>query len=95
MGLPHLAALQTTVTAEDWSGRLRVRSGIDASVTNWGVPRYRQLTSRHLEVLGLEEADDETLLARVETVQSHVRIAEAARTRVFVSGGGARRPSGG
>ena len=87
MGLPHLAALQTTITAEDWEGRLGVRSGIDASVTNWGVPRYRQLTSRHLEVLDLEEADDETLLARVETVQSHVRIAEAARTRVFVGGG--------
>ncbi len=87
MGLPHLAALQTTVTAEDWEGRLRVRSGIDAAVTNWGVPRYRQLTSRHLEVLGLEEADAETLLARVETVQSHVRIAEAARTRVFLKAG--------
>jgi len=87
MGRPHLAALQTTVTAEAWEGRLRVRSGIDASVTNWGVPRYRQLTSRHLEVQGLEEADDETLLARVETVQSHVRIAEAARTRVFLKAG--------
>ncbi|MBN2205448.1 MAG: glycoside hydrolase family 65 protein, partial [Thermoleophilia bacterium] len=87
MGRAHVAALQTTVTAEDWQGRLRVRSGIDASVTNWGVPRYRQLTSRHLEVLDLEAADDETLLARVETVQSHVRIAEAARTRVFLKAG--------
>ena len=89
MGLPHLAALQTTVVAEDWSGRLRVRAGIDASVKNWGVPRYRQLSSRHLEVLDLKEADAETLLASVETVQSHVRIAEAARTRVFVSAGAA------
>jgi len=87
MGLPHLTALQTTVTAEDWSGSLRVRAGIDASVTNWGVPRYRKLSSRHLEVLGLEEADAETLVARVETVRSHVRVAEAARTRVFVGAG--------
>ncbi len=82
MALPHLAALQTTVVAEDWSGRLRVRAGIDASVKNWGIPRYRQLSSRHLDVLSLEETDGETLLARVETVQSHVRIAEVARTRI-------------
>jgi trehalose 6-phosphate phosphatase len=82
MGLPHLAALQTSVVAEDWSGRLRVQSAIDASVKNWGIARYRQLSSQHLEVLDLEEVDGETLLARVETVQSHVRIAEVARTRV-------------
>jgi trehalose/maltose hydrolase-like predicted phosphorylase len=95
MALPHLAALQTTVTAEDWSGRLRVRSGIDASVKNWGVPRYRELSSRHLEVLDLEELDGETLLARVETNQSHVRIAEAARTRAFAGDGRGTTGAGG
>jgi trehalose 6-phosphate phosphatase len=30
MDRPHVAALETTVTAEDWSGRLTVRSGLAA-----------------------------------------------------------------
>ena len=38
-------------TAENWSGRLRVASGIDGAVTNAGVPRYaawRSVTSMSL-----------------------------------------------
>ncbi len=77
----ELAALQTVVTAENWSGSLRVRSGIDAGVTNCGVPRYRQLNSDHMEVVELRHAGD-VALAITETVQSKVRIAVAARLSV-------------
>jgi trehalose 6-phosphate phosphatase len=77
----HLAALETTLVAEDWSGKVRVRSALDGTVENAGVARYRDLASRHLEPVDTE-ADDDTILLRVETNQSHVRIAEAARTRV-------------
>ena len=34
----RVAGLETTIVAEDWSGRLEVRSGIDGRVVNGGVP---------------------------------------------------------
>src|SRR5215216_2238547 len=71
----HLAGLETTFTAENWSGTLEVRSGLDGRVVNAGVKRYRDLNGRHLAVLG-----------QAETTQSHVRIALAARTRLLRDG---------
>jgi trehalose/maltose hydrolase-like predicted phosphorylase/beta-phosphoglucomutase-like phosphatase (HAD superfamily) len=82
----HFAGLETTFTAENWSGRLEVSSGIDGRVVNAGVKRYRDLNGRHLQVLGHGEVDQETVDLQVETLQSHVRIAMAARTRVFQDG---------
>ena len=40
----HLAGLETTFTALNWSGRLRVRSGVDGGVENTGVKPYRNLS---------------------------------------------------
>ncbi|MEP6762137.1 MAG: HAD-IA family hydrolase, partial [Sporichthyaceae bacterium] len=82
----HLAGLLTTFTAENWTGRLEVRSGIDGRVVNVGVKRYRDLNSRHLDLLGAAEVDKETVDLQVETTQSHVRIALAARTRLLREG---------
>lgn len=48
MGQPHLAALETSLTAEDWSGVLEVRSALDGRVSNDGVARYRGLSNKHL-----------------------------------------------
>jgi alpha,alpha-trehalase len=84
MAGPHLAGLDTTLTAENFSGRLEVRSALDGTVTNSGVARYRALPSRHLTPLRAAELDGETIELMVETNQSHVRIAMAARTRVFL-----------
>ncbi|HEX2028349.1 MAG TPA: glycosyl hydrolase family 65 protein [Nitriliruptorales bacterium] len=81
----HLAGVETTIAAEDWSGRLTVRSGLDGRVTNSGVPRYRALARRHLEVVR-SAATDRTLLLQVRTNQSRVEVAMAARTRVSVDG---------
>jgi alpha,alpha-trehalase len=82
----HLAGLETTVVAENWSGRILVRSALDGQVTNNGVKRYRQLNSRHLTPIEAESIDDETIHLQVETNQSHIRVAEAARTRLFCEG---------
>jgi trehalose/maltose hydrolase-like predicted phosphorylase/beta-phosphoglucomutase-like phosphatase (HAD superfamily) len=79
----HLAGLETTFTAENWSGTLEVRSGLDGRVVNAGVKRYRDLNGRHLAVLGQAEVDSETVDLQVETTQSHVRVALAARTRLL------------
>jgi trehalose/maltose hydrolase-like predicted phosphorylase/beta-phosphoglucomutase-like phosphatase (HAD superfamily) len=82
----HLAGLLTTFTAENWSGRLEVSSGIDGGVINSGVKRYRDLNGRHLQVLGQGQVDQETVDLQVETLQTRVRVAVAARTRVLDDG---------
>ena len=83
---PHLAGLQTTFTAENWSGTLNVRSGVDGRITNSGVKRYHGLASRHLEILCAGQTDGQTIELQAETTQSHVRIAVAARTRLLAGG---------
>ncbi|MFF0575431.1 glycoside hydrolase family 65 protein [Streptosporangium saharense] len=79
MDEPHLAALRTTLVAENWSGTLQVRSALDGDVVNAGVARYRGLAGRHLVPVRSHAADGVTgLLAR--TASSRVEIALAART---------------
>lgn len=82
----HLAGLETIVTPENWSGRMEVRSVIDGTVINGGVDRYRQLNSKHLAPVRGEAVHEETVCLLVETTQSNLRVAEAARTRVFIDG---------
>jgi trehalose/maltose hydrolase-like predicted phosphorylase len=82
----HLAGLETTFTAENWSGALEVWSGLDGRVVNVGVKRYRDLNGRHLDVLHAAEAGDELIELQVETTQSHIRVALAARTRLLLGG---------
>jgi alpha,alpha-trehalase len=80
---PHVAALETVVRAENWSGTIEFRSGLDGDVENTGVPRYHELNSRHLVPRETRQIDEETILLKVETSQSEIRIAEAARTRLY------------
>jgi alpha,alpha-trehalase len=82
----HLAGLETTIVAENWSGRVSIRSALDGRVTNSGVERYQQLNNQHLTPLKIQSINNETIFLQVETRQSHIRIAEAARTRLFCDG---------
>jgi trehalose/maltose hydrolase-like predicted phosphorylase len=82
----HLAAMETTVTAENWSGLLHIRSGIDGTVQNTGVDRYRKLASDHLLSISQGPAGDDTIVLTVETNQSRIRIATGARTQVRSAG---------
>jgi trehalose/maltose hydrolase-like predicted phosphorylase len=80
-----LAAMDCTLVAENWSGPLTVRSGLDGRVTNDGVARYRGLDGRHLtDAEG--SACDGLLTLEAETRQSRIRVALAARHRVLVDG---------
>jgi trehalose/maltose hydrolase-like predicted phosphorylase len=85
MEQPHLAGLETTFTALNWSGRLRVRSGVDGGVENTGVKRYRNLSGRHLTILAAEPRDHDVVLLVAETSQSHVRVAVAVRNHIVRS----------
>ena len=88
----HVAALETVLRAEGWSGPVTVRSGVDAGVRNTNVDEYRELANRHLRTAESDEVGDNILLVVAETSQSKVRIATAARTAV-TAGHGSPRPT--
>lgn len=91
MAEPHLAALETVLTADGWSGSISVRSGCDTDVTNSNVPEDAQLSSRHLTAVRVTESaggqdaggqDAVVLKVQVQTSQSRIGIALALRTDV-------------
>lgn len=82
----NLAVLERTLTARDWSGPVVFSSAIDGTVVNAGVPRYLDLAADHLEPVSWSRPEPDTVCLVVETSQSRIRIAQAARTRVKVDG---------
>lgn len=87
MAKPHLAGLETVITVHNWSGTIHIRSALDGRVANTLVDRYRKLNNDHLAVVrqGVSE-DGEIIWLQTETSESHIRIALAGRTRIFVDG---------
>ena len=86
MGRPHLAALELTVRPLNWSGDVELMTALDGRVINAGVARYRQLNSKHLSPIEAAPFGEDGMLLVVETNQSRLRFAEAARTRFFKEG---------
>ncbi|MFH1833481.1 MAG: HAD-IA family hydrolase, partial [bacterium] len=86
MASPHRAGLETTLTSEDWAGRLEIRSALDGRVVNAGVERYRKLNNKHLVPLETGAVGEDGIWLKVQTSQSCIQIAQAARTRVFLDG---------
>jgi alpha,alpha-trehalase len=86
MHLSHVGALESTIVAEDWSGTVEIRSTLDGNVTNSLVERYRDLANQHLGSVGKREISDNSVLLTVETNQSRVPIAMAARSTVWRDG---------
>ena len=82
----HLAAIQWTLTALDWSGKIEIKSALNGTVENLGVKRYRDLAHHHLEPLKTELFDDGIMLLKVKTTQSEILIAEAAKTKIIHRG---------
>jgi len=84
MGLPQLAAIELRICPHNWSGPIEVRSALDGRVVNAGVERYRAFNGRHLAPLTATAVGEDTLLLVTETTQSRLRVAQTARTRVFI-----------
>lgn len=81
----HYAAIEWTLTAENWSGRVDVRSALEGRVQNAGVARYRKLNSQHLAPVRTEVFGEDGIALLVETAQSRIEMAQAARTRIVGS----------
>jgi trehalose/maltose hydrolase-like predicted phosphorylase len=82
----HQAAMDWTLTAENWSGEITVLTALDARVTNQGVARYRQLEGRHLHPVASRSPFRDAISLIAETRQSRMYVGEAARTRVYSEG---------
>ncbi|MFI7445994.1 pyridoxamine 5'-phosphate oxidase family protein [Nonomuraea sp. NPDC049714] len=78
MADPLLAALETTFTAENWSGPLRVRAALHGDVANRGVARYRDLRGDHLTGHATGTCDGLTWLTAL-TRSARITVALAAR----------------
>ncbi|MEX0607567.1 MAG: hypothetical protein WD138_06005 [Halofilum sp. (in: g-proteobacteria)] len=89
MESPHLAAIEWVLQPENWSGQVTLRSALDGRVTNAGVPRYHALSGDHLVPVISEPLGDDGMYLVAETRQSHLRVAQAARTRLFRTEGSA------
>jgi alpha,alpha-trehalase len=80
---PHLAAIEMTLTAENWSGPIEIKSTLNGRVRNAGVTRYRRLDGQHLAILEMQQVASDIIALKVRTNQSHLEVAQAARTRLF------------
>ncbi|CAN5559092.1 beta-phosphoglucomutase family hydrolase [soil metagenome] len=83
MGRPNIAAIEWRLKALNWSGNIEIRSALDGSVVNDNVKRYRGLSNRHHEVVGMGGEGDDGMYLSVQTNQSLARMTQAARTRVY------------
>jgi alpha,alpha-trehalase len=83
MNQAHVAALETTIVAEDWSGTVEIRSMLDGNIRNNLVERYRDLASNHLQGLEKRALSENSVIMTVETTQSQIPVALAARTTVW------------
>lgn len=86
MHIPHACALEVSIVAEDWSGRLQIRSTLDGRVANTLVERYRDLANDHLQAVTTSEVCDDSVLLEVRTNDSEIPVAMAARADVWHGG---------
>ena len=99
MEQPNLAAIEYSITPENWAGRVEVRSLLDGSVVNAGVPRYRDLASKHLEIVDMGDEGSGVWLSRApcsrgsRSASRRARAPGAATRRSTSSGASWRSPS--
>lgn len=86
LGYHHLAGLELIITPENWSGTIHIRSALDGRIVNQGVARYQEFNNRHLNSLESSGVGEDGIYLAMETTQSHLRIAEAARTQLYCEG---------
>ncbi|WP_055697773.1 glycoside hydrolase family 65 protein [Streptomyces silaceus] len=80
MADPHIAVLRTEFGVEGPPADLEVEAALDGTVTNSGVPRYRQLDSDHLTHVHTGAGAPGIVWLRCRTTTSDIRVALAART---------------
>ncbi len=86
MGNMHLAALELTLTADNWSAGVTVRSAIDGRIVNAGAKLYRKFNNKHLEHLSGKVQGEDGVYLSARTCQSNIKVALVTRTQAFING---------
>jgi alpha,alpha-trehalase len=84
MADPHFGAMRYVITPENYSEWITVRTMLDGTVINAGVPRYRQFKSKHLKACVLGKFSRNGIFLSTKTNQSKIEIAEATKIRIFL-----------
>ena len=74
---PHEYAISYTIKPLNFSKKITIISEIDAQIVNYGVERYRSLSSNHLNYISQEVIGTLSTLV-VETNQSKTKVAQSA-----------------
>ena len=82
MSDPHLAAVTLDLVAENWSGPLYIRSGIDATCCADQAAGAPLSTHRNLRLAGSGADPAGLVWLAARTTQSNIVLAEATRTRI-------------
>lgn len=77
----HLAGLETTIFAHNWSGTLTFRSALDGQIIN-ATTVYDSAKRKHLKPVESEVKGD-ILYLNMQTVQSRISVAQAASNHTF------------
>ncbi|PWU03242.1 MAG: beta-phosphoglucomutase family hydrolase [Candidatus Melainabacteria bacterium] len=77
----HLAGLEATIVAHNWSGNLKIRTALDGQVAN-ATSVYEGASKKHLKAVESSITGD-VLYLKMQTVQSGISVAEAASSMVF------------
>ncbi|MBN2357656.1 glycoside hydrolase family 65 protein [candidate division KSB1 bacterium] len=86
MDSEHLSVIIWEIQPLNWSGLVEFQSALDGTVINNGVERYRALEQQHLQVLQSGDFDEAGIFLLVQTGQSRLQMAQAARTQIFCDG---------
>ncbi|MFO8055286.1 MAG: beta-phosphoglucomutase family hydrolase [Bacteroidales bacterium] len=85
MDNPHLGMIRYTITPHNYYETITIRSFLDGTVINDGVPRYRALNAKHLNAKA-QEVRSGKLFLHVQTTESKVDIYMHARHLLYKNG---------
>lgn len=83
MDNPHVAAIKWEMRPLNWKSKILVKSWVDGSVKNLGVPRYQKLSNKHLKIINKEWFDGDFFLIESMAVNSQILMNQTIRTEVF------------
>ncbi len=88
MARAHLGAIELTLIPRNYTGTVTLRSSLDGTVYNYGVQRYRQLNSKHLEPvtqqdLAVDGDAEPQVQLKVRTTSSKIDICMNAVSRLY------------
>ncbi|MCF7895341.1 MAG: response regulator [Candidatus Omnitrophica bacterium] len=83
----HRAAIKYQIKPQNYSEKITISAGLDGSVENTGVARYRQLNSKHLKAILANSFSPNCIYLKAKTSRSKITIFESAKINIYGKGG--------